>query len=253
MTSHEMERELATKIENPAWEYVLTVPHDDMFGYQRSGFTPAAYNLKGDRKDGGYRFFRDHVTALYTWAIPSPESIAFIVATLDGRPVVEIGAGSGYWAWLLAQSGVDVNAYDIAPIGHPKSWFTNEKVDARLGVNHDREIKEFYPVYPGGPEMLQAENPNRVLLLVWPTMDNWAAEALRQFRGDTVIYVGEGSGGCTADSDFFTLVGDECCCWGDEDEKCPHADTEPLFERVEYGPLTQWSGLHDNLVVYRRI
>jgi hypothetical protein len=35
--------------------------------------------------------------------IPSPEALARIITVLDGRPMVEIGAGNGYWAWLLNQ------------------------------------------------------------------------------------------------------------------------------------------------------
>ncbi|PNW76347.1 hypothetical protein CHLRE_12g552827v5 [Chlamydomonas reinhardtii] len=46
-----------------------------------------------------------------SWAIPSAEALEVIAQQSGGR-VVEVGAGTGYWAWLLARRGVDVVAVD---------------------------------------------------------------------------------------------------------------------------------------------
>ena len=45
----------------------------------------------------------------YGLAIPTDEAIAACVAR---SPLVEIGAGLGYWASLIAQQGGDIAAYD---------------------------------------------------------------------------------------------------------------------------------------------
>jgi hypothetical protein len=245
----------AAAIENPAWEIIQKVPHDNLMGglmgYGRKTFTPAFYSLDKE-VEGAERYIahRDLITSRYAWAIPAPDSLAFIVSILDGRSVVEIGAGTGYWAWLLSQLGVDVNAYDPAPVGHKKSWFNEERL-AKLGGDTSIELVEFHPVAKAGPRAVRLkENRDRVLFVSWPTMDSWAAETVRLFEGDTIIYIGEGPGGCTADSEFFSLVGEGCGCWSDDD--CGHSKADALFERIATGPLTQWSGLHDRLEVYLR-
>ena len=42
--------------------------------------------------------------ATYAYAIPSPETLRWIVAACEGRTLVEIGAGRGYWAHQIALS-----------------------------------------------------------------------------------------------------------------------------------------------------
>src|SRR5262249_5941606 len=71
-------------------------------------------------------------------------------------PIVEMGAGTGYWTALLRRRGVDVVAYDRAP-GVGCSW----NGDGAGGpVLHTRGLV-------GEPEAL-ARHPRRSLLLVWP-------------------------------------------------------------------------------------
>src|SRR5260370_41002140 len=49
----------------------------------------------------------------FAWAVPTDEAIAVIRKHTTG--VVEVGAGSGYWTWLLRQSGLGVAAFDLDP------------------------------------------------------------------------------------------------------------------------------------------
>jgi hypothetical protein len=87
---------------------------------------------------------------------------------------------------------------------------------------------------------LQAVNYNvkaNVLIFIWPGMESWPAEALRQFmkrvRADSVVlYIGEGDGGCTADDTFHNLLRMH---WN-------------LIRRVD---VEQWWGLHDDCRAYR--
>jgi hypothetical protein len=57
---------------------------------------------------------RMEYVARYAFGVPTEEALAAIAA-VSPRGVVEIGAGSGYWAALLRDRGVRVEAYDIAP------------------------------------------------------------------------------------------------------------------------------------------
>lgn len=107
------------------------------------------------------------------------------------------------------------------------------------------------------------DNSLRTLFLCWPPYNGaMAIEAVRAYQGDTVVYIGESYGGCTADDDFFTLMGEgyEPCdkseCSGDnEPDYCHlyHGDLKPEWERVDDVVIPRWYGLHDYLYVYKRI
>jgi hypothetical protein len=182
------------------------------------------------RKDGPWA-----TKKRYSWAVPDQ---AAIEAIADNSPhgVVEIGAGGGYWAWMLRQHGVDVVAYDPAPVN--SKWFEGSPWSEVLYGDHTAVIG----------------HPDRALLSVWPCYDApWAAEALTLFEGDTVVYVGEGSGGCTGDDRFHALLGQEVYCshFGDEVCDCPRGVA--LFRQTQRVDIPQWSGIHDDLSVYKRV
>lgn len=108
----------------------------------------------------------------YSWAIPSPEAIEKIARH---SPLIEIGAGTGYWGWLLRQAGARIHCWDANPGAGP----------------HWSEVEY------GTPEMM-SELPDlseRTLLLVWPPLDEpMAEETLAAFSGNRVIHVGEWRG-----------------------------------------------------------
>ena len=105
----------------------------------------------------------------YSWAVPNRQAIEVIAAE---KRVVELGCGTGYWAWLIAQAGGNVIAYDREPHQAPR-WF---------------EILE-------GNAQSVASHADRALLLCWPPLgEPMAFEALRAYAGNTVIYVGEWRG-----------------------------------------------------------
>lgn len=124
----------------------------------------------------------DILRPTFCWPIISPADLAVLTAAVGDRGVIEIGAGSGYLAWQLAQLGVDTVAVDTA---------ADDAYPAR-----------YHPVKIGGPEQTR-KHDERVLLLSWPPQDDpMAVDSLTSYRGDTVIYIGEFNG-CTADRRFF--------------------------------------------------
>lgn len=162
---------------------------------------------------------RDDLVCTYAWSIPSPGDIAWLAGLLDGRGVVEIGAGSGYWAWQLAQAGIDVAAYEP----------NNPESNRYVGVD-----EPYHPLLRGD-ETAAAQHPDRALLLSWPSYaEPWAAQALACYEGDLLVYVGEGEGGCCADDKFFALLEDGWSLVGSS----PHHVT--------------WWAIHCGLSVYRR-
>lgn len=133
---------------------------------------------------------RERLVEKYAWAIPDDQSLEMIA---ECGPIVEIGAGTGYWAHLLRELGVDVVAYDIAPPGGEKE-------------NGWRHTETWTEVLEGGPEKAW-EHPDRALFLCWPPYsDPMAFNALGNYQGDTLIYIGEDEWGCTGDEAFHKLM-----------------------------------------------
>jgi hypothetical protein len=171
----------------------------------------------------------------YAWAIPSPEALDWMVERLAGRSVVEIGAGTGYWAWQLLQRGVHVSAYDEAPPGRHGS--RNHYHSPQRGPDHeftDEPGEQFFPVKYGS-SYYAGLWPDKVLYLSWPPYaEAMASKVLARFVGDELIYCGEGEGGCTGDDEFHDLLRDE-------------------WERVDAcRDHVVWYGVHDELIHYRR-
>jgi hypothetical protein len=88
-------------------------------------------------------------------------------------------------------------------------------------------------VEQGGPDEL-VKYKDHALFLCWPDYDSsFASDCLVHYKGDTVIYVGEGFGGCTANDEFHSTLSD-------------------AWTRLETVRIPQWDGIHDKLWVYRR-
>jgi hypothetical protein len=155
----------------------------------------------------------------YAWAIPCWEALAVITKY---SPIIEIGAGIGYWARLLQEAGCDILPFDRYASGEEK-W------------NHyTEEGRSWTSVLRGGPNVLY-KHPNRTLFLCWPTYNSsFGYECLRAYKGEYFIYVGESQGGCTGDNKFHDLLYDR-------------------WKQVEGVVIPQWDGIHDYLEVYRRI
>ena len=168
---------------------------------------------------------RHNLCDTYSWAIPDDNGLRLIaeqVAETNSCGVVEIGAGRGYWAWLLAAQGVDVVAYDAHP---PAS--------SRENHYHRTGQCQYHMVQQGGPEDAK-QHSDRVLFLCWPPYDDGlATDALLAYEGKTLIYVGEGSYGCTANDEFFDL-------------------RDSLYEYVGGHRIPHWDSINDDLTVWKR-
>jgi hypothetical protein len=153
----------------------------------------------------------------YAFGVPDRAALA---AIKKYAPIVELGAGTGYWAYLLRNRGVDIVAYDLAPPGQAPN-------------DYKFEPRTWTEVQKGGVEILE-QYAERALFLCWPGYQvTFAADALSRFTGNVLIYVGEDAGGHTANAAFFERLTHE---W-------------VLEEQVA---IPQWSGAHDRLSIFRR-
>lgn len=106
----------------------------------------------------------------YAWAIPDDRALRIIQ---HFAPIVEIGAGKGYWAKLLRDRGVDILPVDM---------FTAK------GKNWTEIVK-------GGPEVLK-KYKNRALMMCYA--DDYehsdkplSTRCLKEYKGDVIILIGE--------------------------------------------------------------
>ncbi len=162
---------------------------------------------------------RNRCVQKFGFAVPTEEAVRKIVKHA-AKGVIELGAGTGYWASLLSLH-VSVEAYDPEPGGSLKSpyhfwksWFDVERGDHTL--LKDRLEKD------------------KALMLCWPDYDvDWSAQAVELFKGNTIIYIGEGSMGCTGNDRFHGLLYDH-------------------WKEVDGCWLPQWPGIHDTLEIHVR-
>src|SRR6201999_1923172 len=129
----------------------------------------------------------------YCWTIPDPDTVEFVAQHARGGLVDPI-AGTGYWAYLLAQVGVDVVCYDLNPGAalHVNGWHSE---DLHAGV---RALDCVEAV---------ALHPDRTLLLSWPPHGQAVgARTLTAYKGERVIYIGEGRGGATGDEEMHQIL-----------------------------------------------
>jgi hypothetical protein len=166
--------------DNPYWDLVRQLPS---VADGHAGMAPDGYAR-------GLPVGRYLLTRRYSWGIPSPGDLAWLTNVLDRRGLVEIGAGSGYWAWQARQAGIDVIAYE------PSDPADNRYTD---GIEYVATLRSGHAA--------ASRHPDRALLMCWPTHGAaWAAQSLACYAGDLFIYIGEGKTRHCADDAFFALL-----------------------------------------------
>lgn len=158
---------------------------------------------------------RDFLVHRYAWGTPTEAILRQVQAP---GPIVEMGAGSGYWAWLLRTLGADVMAYDH--LAGPKRLLNMSSIG---GITWSE-------VHQGGPEDL-VEHSDRTLLLCWPPQGQMAFACLNHWKGDVLAYVGDPS--VTADDAF-------------------HARLRGEFRLTARIRAPSWPGILDSLTMWRR-
>lgn len=188
---------------------------------------------------------RDEAVRTYSFAVPTDEALG-VIAAVSPEGVVEVGAGTGYWAALLAAEGVDVIAYDVAPApSSANRYFRNREPWFSMVV---------------GDELDASGHPARTMLLVWPTHDEvWPSNALERFHeagGTCVVFVGELPGGRTGDDRFHALIGnlDHCVsCELDVVTAACICGVESLWQVAAEVVIPSWGSGSDRLQVLERV
>ena len=166
---------------------------------------------------------RDTLAVRYAHAIPDETALD---ALAELAPLVELGAGTGYWASLLRRRGVDILAFDTCP-----------PIDTRHANPYHRNADAvgvcWTTVQPGGPEQAAAF-PERTLFLCWPPNTDMAEQALQQYAGPRLALIGaSGSSMVTATPAFCAAL-------------------REMFALQAIVPIPHWYGLDDRLTVWVR-
>ncbi|OBG18848.1 hypothetical protein [Mycobacterium sp. 852002-51057_SCH5723018] len=205
-------------IDNPFWEAVKDCVEPDSF---RCNPVVGEFRLDRSVEESMARApNRQLLARKYCWTIPDPDTVTFVAEHAHGGLVDPI-AGTGYWAYLLGQLGVDVVCYDLNP-------------GATLITNGWHGDDLYAEICAKDCAEAAALHPERTLLLSWPPHgQDVGARTVLAYKGSRVIYVGEGRGGGTGDDQLHSILDTH---WTEVDSRRP----------------VQWWGQRDRLTVYTR-
>lgn len=199
------------------WESEIWNPHlkelvDRLNAVAEAGDIRTPFNL------------RDELRQKYGFAILNRNAVE---AILPYSPLLDAGAGTGYYAEMLRRCGADILAVE------------NQSTEFGFFYGDETVTEVLHPY--NGTDVLDADavaeipkHPERNLFLCWPDcFSSFASECLTAFQGAYVVYIGEGDGGCTGDDAFHEML-------------------ESEFSEIKTVDIPQWYGLHDYLSIYRR-
>lgn len=112
----------------------------------------------------------------YSYVVPDDRSLAMLAGV---APLVEIGAGTGYWASRLRALGVDIIAIDQAPPGGAR-------------VNRYHATTQTWTDVIAGDQTLLSGFSDRSLFLCWPPLFSSLGDCLRYYGGNIVAVIGDG-------------------------------------------------------------
>lgn len=157
-----------------------------------------------------YSQLRANLLTKYAFAIPTKESIEEIARY---SPIVELCAGTGYWASLLSKEGCDIVSYD-------------------RGLWNSTWKQSYFKVEVGDETVLE-NCIDRSLFLCWPPHDNQISlNILKKYKGNYFIYVGE-EGEDPDRKNFFSLLKKD-------------------FKLIKKVDIPQWPTFKDALFMYSR-
>jgi hypothetical protein len=195
-------------VRNPFLREVMDLVRDA----GRSGLDPVA------------RLLEERASLIERFAFSVP-TIGVLRSVAACSPIVELGAGSGYWAMCLSDCGADVAAFDLCPPGEGSPW------DIAAANRWFRD--EWYPV-DQGDESTAALYPERSLFLCWPPPESpMACNALSRYLeagGGCVIFIGDA--GAAGDRRFHELLS--------------------AMRTRERRRIPGWPGLDEEMVICRR-
>ncbi|CAN8100771.1 unnamed protein product [Discula destructiva] len=164
-------------------------------------------------------------------AVPSYESLEVLKGVAQGRGVVDMGSGNGYWAFMLRQHGLDVHPVDNAQSEWRANWVADTTILdgtkwlAKNAAGTDPVLLMVYPVVGGG--------------VGGGVAGGFTRDLMKAYHGDTVAVVGtQNHNGYTS---FREMTFDEYM----ERE-------QPEWTKVVQMPIPSFAGKDEALFIYQR-
>jgi hypothetical protein len=166
----------------------------------------------------------------YPEYIPTDEAIRTLIKY---GPVVEVGAGKGYWAHVLNENGGDCIPTDLNPEDE-----TGEFPVTTVYSSEDGEQKYSSTVWAGVEELDGAAAvtayPERTVMMCHPEgTTHWSKDVLDAIEDQFFIYIGEWFPGADANPLLFKRLADE-------------------FDLVERFLVFDWASMHAAGYVFKR-
>jgi len=146
--------------------------------------------------------------------MPSTKALIKLASGARKNGLVELGAGNGYWARLLAEEKVAVHALDVDPPELPSPGAV-----VKMGTAKD---------------LAGVQEQTLLICMPPPGEDDCSTSALDHFKGDRVAYVGEWNSGMTATPRF-------------------HEKLLQQFELTKRIPLPNWPMMRAEMFLFRRL
>jgi hypothetical protein len=180
---------------------------------QRDSFHVTGWTSDGwSHFDPAFHESEEQMRSLHAeFAHPIPTEEAIDTIGKHG-PIFDVNAGTGYWASMMQQRGINVLPIDRHPPNIPVMT-----ADFTHIPSHNRE---WASVMVGGPTVAELMN-RRTMFMAYPPGrslsnegDPFAYKALSGFKGDKFIYVGEdatmhGGNPTMGSKPFFDLLAKE--------------------------------------------
>jgi len=187
------------------------------------GLTDEELKIKAKRDGIGVGEYsrRSGFISQYGWSVPSEKGIEKLKEFVGNEKVIEVGAGYGLWAKLMQDADIQIVPTDMPLEREDRSQVPKDHAYTDIERLNNLDAMQKYIDFG-------------VLMMVWPPYnDPMAYETLKKFKGNKLIFVGEGARGCTGCDKFFDLLGKN-------------------WKEVETVFLPQWHGIHDGLQLYVR-
>ncbi len=204
-------------------------PLAEMARWVETGSPPPAAALRAQGLTGphagegpeaqAHREVRKAFCRVWGFSIPCREAVEALRGL--NHPLVEVGAGSGYWTALLRAAGLDVVATDLEAQG-----------EGPYGSGMGR----YAPLEALGAVEAVRAYPGRDVFCSWPSAGaDWCAEAVSEIAvGRAFAWIGDRPGGVTATPALHEVLAER-------------------FEPVAEVEIPQFPWVDDRLTIHRRV
>jgi len=127
----------------------------------------------------------------YSWAIPCPDVLTKIAKFIGNGKTLSVGCGTAYWESLLSKILPEETSIICTDV-------------CRKCAQQSKTMYNMNVIILSSADAVLTYSDCNVLFISWPPCDNLTGfSAIRRFKGNKIVYIGEKEGGCTGDKNFF--------------------------------------------------